>query len=64
MLINYVIARNIPDGFCVPSGRVAVTLTQDLHKINGILSKVQPMGNINFETAIRVAHVSKNNYLF
>lgn len=40
------------------NGRVIVTLTQEVFKISANLSKLQPDGQINFETGIRVAHLA------
>lgn len=42
----------------ISSGRVIVTLTNEVGKILANLHQVQLQGMINFETGIRVAHVS------
>ena len=46
------------------SGRVIVTLTSELQKILANLHQIQPLGVINFETGIRVAHVRRPQELF
>ena len=37
---------------------VLVTLTSDVNRVLARLHQVQPKGDINFITAVRVAHVS------
>jgi len=46
------------------SARVLATLTADVGRILSKLHQVQPNGNINFSTGIRIAHVSYNLYYF
>lgn len=40
------------------STQVHVTLTTDQNKIFKALQPLEPKGNVNFVTAIRIAHVS------
>jgi len=44
------------------SARVLATLTADVGRILSKLHQVQPNGNINFSTGIRIAHVSYSFY--
>jgi len=45
------------------SARVLATLTADVGRILSKLHQVQPNGDINFSTGIRIAHVNTNfNY--
>ena len=39
------------------STQVRVTLTNDSNKIFKALQSVEPKGNVNFTTGIRIAHV-------
>jgi 26S proteasome regulatory subunit N10 len=44
----------------INSSEVLVTLTSDVGKLLAKLHQVRPKGNINFISAIRIAHVSNS----
>ena len=51
-------SNDCPVAFYFSSAEVLVTLTSDVGRILARLHQVQPSGNINFLTAVRVAHVN------
>lgn len=56
----YICVKNAICVFLYFSVRVLATLTADVGRILSKLHQVQPNGNINFSTGIRIAHVIYN----